>query len=244
MPGHPDRQQELAINKKSPLGQTTRSKSMPRADDPLASIDRRALLTGGASAVALSLLPAGAMASKNAIAADACGYPQRQLLKADLSRLLDYKCRAKRVLARRAIETDRPGWYASEAVSLEIADDTSKSGRQSLRFRTLLRNEAYVNGARSANGTFTGDGVLFAGIPFSAFIARKLEPAQDWSAFNRISLWCYVHPTANPVNSFSIRVSMRWRACRTRRSHRRALFRRPCAGRVESSRMGNSGNQA
>lgn len=183
--------------------ETTTNAAEPPGD-VLAGIDRRTLLRGGAGTLALSLLPVCATASPKAVGAPSGGYPQRQLLKADLAQLLDQQCRAKPVLARRAIEIDRSVWHASDAVSLDMADDNSRSGRSPLRLRTLLRNEAYVDRARSANGSFTGNGVLFAGIPFAAFIARKLTPAQDWSEFNRLSLWCYVHPTANPVNSFSI----------------------------------------
>jgi hypothetical protein len=32
----------------------------------------------------------------------------------------------------------------------------------------------------------------------------KLDPPQDWSRFNRISLWCYLHPTENTFTSFSL----------------------------------------
>jgi len=177
---------------------------VPALNDGHAGIDRRRLLALGAGAAALSLLPPGSPAAAPAITAVARDPAQRPLLRADPSRLLDTKCRAKPVMARREIELEQRSWLASEVVSLVMAEGAGRSGGPPLRFRTLLRNEAYIAQARSANGSFTGDGVLFAGMPFAAFITRKLAPAQDWSEFDRLSLWCYVHPTENPVNSFAI----------------------------------------
>ena len=133
-------------------------------------------------------------------------FPQRSLLKADLTRLLDQPNLSKPVHDSMIVDDMEQdgGWHASDVVSLTYTTERAKTGSRSLRFRTQLRNEAYIRSARAKNGSFTGQGVLFAGMPFSAFIARRLAPAQDWTRFNRISLWCYLHPTDNPVNSLSI----------------------------------------
>src|SRR5579863_2563577 len=133
-------------------------------------------------------------------------WPVRPLLRADLAAALDTKVRAKPVLAERVLDDmeSAAGWEASPAVTLGYTTERARSGTRSLRFSTLLRNEAYIQAARAPNGSFTGSGVLFEGQPFAAFARLNFAAAQDWSAFNRISLWCYVHPTENPINTLSI----------------------------------------
>ena len=41
-------------------------------------------------------------------------------------------------------------------------------------------------------------------MPFAASMSRQFSPSQDWSRYNRLSLWCYLHPTTNPVSTLSI----------------------------------------
>lgn len=173
------------------------------------SLSRRELLGTAAALGAMSMLPAAI--GRAARQADAQAYltgtfAQRELLEVDLSRLLDYRNLAKAVHERQVIDDmeQEGGWFASDVVALGYTDERSKSGRRSLRFRTALRNDDYIRAARAKNGSFTGSGILFPGQPFSAFIAKRLTREQDWSRFNRVSLWCYVHPTDNPVNSLSV----------------------------------------
>jgi hypothetical protein len=73
-----------------------------------------------------------------------------------------------------------------------------------LRFHTLLRNEDYIRASRAPNGSFTGAAVLFDGPPVSASARLRFATPQDWSGFNRLSLWCYLHPTVNTANSLSL----------------------------------------
>jgi len=73
-----------------------------------------------------------------------------------------------------------------------------------LRFRTLLRNEEYIRASRAPNGSFTGAAVLFDGPPASASARLRFGSPQDWREFNRLSLWCYLHPTVNTANSLSL----------------------------------------
>jgi hypothetical protein len=95
-------------------------------------------------------------------------------------------------------------WSASSTVTLTTTSDRAIAGTKSLRFSVLMRDEAYINSARRENGSFTGRDVLFPGMPFAAFATLKFDPPQDWTAFNRISLWCYLHPTVHPVTSISL----------------------------------------
>ena len=177
------------------------------------AFDRRQVLRGVSLAIAGNLLPIPALASpptgrgaSPGAAAFLGRWPVRPLLSADLGRLLDTKCRAKPAQARQVIddmESDA-GWTSSRVVTLGYTSERSRTGSRSLRFSTDLRNEEYIRGARRPNGTFTGQGVLFEAHPFAAFARLSFKEPQDWSAFNRISLWCYVHPTTSPVNTLSI----------------------------------------
>ncbi len=174
------------------------------------NLTRRDLLSG-ASAIGvcgLSFGPAAARAIRTApgVPMHKGKWPIRPLLKADLRQLLDTKNRLKPVHDRLVIddmESDG-GWVASNVVTLGYTTDRARSGTRSLRFSTLLRNEDYIRAARRSNGTFTAGGVLFDAQPFAAFARKRFGKPQDWRAYNRLSLWCYVHPTTNPVNTLSI----------------------------------------
>jgi Glycosyl hydrolase family 9/Cellulase N-terminal ig-like domain len=130
----------------------------------------------------------------------------RTLLVPDLAHSLDQRCRAKPVLASRLIDDmeQETGWKSSPAVTLGYTTDRARSGTRSLRFRTLLRNEEYIRASRAPNGSFTGAAVLFDGPPTSASARLRFASPQDWSGFNRLSLWCYLHPTVNTANSLSL----------------------------------------
>ena len=121
----------------------------------------------------------------------------RPLLVPDLGRSLDRRNLTKPVYDRRMVDDmeENADWSGSDVVTLEYTTDRARSGRRSLRFSTKLRNKAYIASARQANGSFTGAGVLFEQMPFAAIMSRRFSPSQDWSRYNRLSLWCYLHPT-------------------------------------------------
>jgi hypothetical protein len=173
------------------------------------AIDRRQLLISTAAASVMVGMVPDAVRAKTASTAPVKGvtgtFQARKLLKADLTKLLDFKNQSKPVRGRLLVDAmdDPKAWFASDVVSLKPTSN-SKSGKGALRFETKLRDEAYIAASRSKNGSFTGQAILFAGQPFSAFVAKRFATAQDWSAYNRMSLWCYVHPTRNPVNSISL----------------------------------------
>lgn len=135
--------------------------------------------------------------------ASTIGHP---LLQPNLSHSLSVRCLTKPVLATQVIDDmeSEKGWVASPVVKLSYTEERSKSGKRSLRFSTLMRNEEYIKSQRSPNGSFTGQDIGFAGIPFSAFATLNFAEPQDWRGFNRLSLWCYLHPTGNPINTVSL----------------------------------------
>lgn len=130
----------------------------------------------------------------------------RALLRADLSRALDVRCLSKRVYDERVIDDmEQDGrWTASGVVTLSHTTERYRKGTRSMRFHTLLRNEEYIRQARNENGSFAGRDVSFDGTPFSASARLGFASPQDWSGFNRISLWCYRHPNGNPVCSLMV----------------------------------------
>lgn len=128
------------------------------------------------------------------------------LLVANLGDSRDKKNLLKPVLDRRVLddmESDA-GWHGSPVVDLSYTTDRARSGTRSLRVSTLLRNPDYIDAARQPNGTFTGQAVLFEGTPFSAVASKRLAQPEDWTTFNRISLWCYVHPTDHGAVAVSV----------------------------------------
>jgi hypothetical protein len=133
-------------------------------------------------------------------------FPIRPLMKANLKNSLDFKCLSKPVYETLIIDDmERDGkWTASDVVQMEYTTDRAKVGTRSLRFRTNQRNEEYIKQSRQKNGSFIGSGVLFSMQPFSAGMTLSIDPPQDWSRFNRISIWCYLHPTENPITSLSL----------------------------------------
>ena len=127
----------------------------------------------------------------------------RALLQPDLSRALDVRCLSKHVYDELLIDDmEQDGrWKASSVVTLSFTTERHRNGTRSMRFHTLLRNEDYIRHARNENGSFVGRDVSFDGMPFSASAHLAFDSPQDWSGFNRISLWCYLHRSGNPVSS-------------------------------------------
>jgi hypothetical protein len=96
------------------------------------------------------------------------------------------------------METDR-GWRMNGIGTLTYTSDRAIDGKRSLRFQTQLRDEAHLK-ANYKNGTFAGEqgGVSIAHLDF--------DKPRDWSHFNRLSIWVYVHPTSMRTYSFRLRV--------------------------------------
>ena len=184
-------------------------KRTPHRGRPL---DRRQFVHASAALGATLLLPSiGAARVRGRAARLAPGSCEpadtvAPLLRPALAHSLDLRCQSKAVIASRVLDDMEhdAGWVATPAVTLEYTHEHSRSGTRSLRFRTLLRNDAYIREARAPNGSFTGQGVLFDGTSFSASARLRFDPPQDWSAYNRLSLWCFLHPSGNPISSLSL----------------------------------------
>lgn len=93
----------------------------------------------------------------------------------------------------------RANWKMKEGIAtIEYTDEHSVDGRSSLRYHTFMKDTAHIMRAdnRTAWGSFGGQqggGTRF-GITFD-------EP-QDWSAYNRLSIWVYIHPSKTPIHHF------------------------------------------
>lgn len=82
------------------------------------------------------------------------------------------------------------GWTVTGIGEMNYSKERSKDGIQSLRFRTSLRDEEHYRKNRTEWGSFGG---LQGG---TSSVIKKFETPQDWSGFNRLSFWVYVHPTS------------------------------------------------
>lgn len=90
-------------------------------------------------------------------------------------------------------------WRMTDGIAtLEYTNEHSFDGKRSLRYHTSMRDTAHIMRPenRSPWGSFGGQqgGGAHFGITFD-------EP-QDWTAYNRISIWVYIHPSKTPTHHF------------------------------------------
>ena len=78
-------------------------------------------------------------------------------------------------------------WKVTGIGEMSYSTDRSKDGKKSLRFRTSLRDEEHYKKNRTEWGSFGG---TQGG---SSSVQLKFDKPQDWSEYNRISFWVYVH---------------------------------------------------
>lgn len=91
-------------------------------------------------------------------------------------------------------------WQVHGIGEMSYTEERARNGKRSLRFRTSLRDEGHYRRNRTPWGAFGGNQGGSSSIEI-----RFAEP-QDWSGFNRISFWAYVHPTSMPTYAFSLRL--------------------------------------
>lgn len=93
-------------------------------------------------------------------------------------------------------------WKIRGIGTLNYTEDRAIDGKRALRYQTALRDTAHLMlpENRTQWGSFGGQqgGGNHFGITFD-------EP-QDWSEFNRVSIWVYIHPTANPMHHFFLEI--------------------------------------
>jgi len=84
-------------------------------------------------------------------------------------------------------------WTVSGIGEMSYTTDRAHDGERSLRFRSSLRDEDHYRNNRSDWDSFNG---RQGG---NSHVALTFGEPQDWSDFNRISFWVYVHPTSIPT---------------------------------------------
>lgn len=106
----------------------------------------------------------------------------------------------KPVLDTKLIEDmeDDSDWIVTGIGEMSYTEERSKDGKRSLRFRTSLRDEEHYRRNRSKWDSFE------AGQGGSSSVRLRFSQPQDWSDYNRLSFWVYVHPTSMPNYSFNI----------------------------------------
>lgn len=89
-------------------------------------------------------------------------------------------------------------WQATGIAECYYTEEHAVDGRRSLRFRTSLVDTAYYRLPmnRTPWNSFKGEQGGYASV------GRTFEKTQDWSQFNRLSFWVYIHPTSNPIYCF------------------------------------------
>lgn len=122
-------------------------------------------------------------------------------LTPDVSRSLLHKWAQKPVLDSLLIDNmETPGkWVVKEGpVTIKLSDERAIDGKNSLRYRSIMRDTIHMakKNNRTAWGTFGGEqgGGSKVGLTF--------DQPQDWTDFNRISVWVYIHPTSTPIHHF------------------------------------------
>lgn len=87
------------------------------------------------------------------------------------------------------------GWEVTGIGEMNYTNDRAKDGKRSLRFRTSLRDTAFYRLPKnrtewnSFNGTQGG----------TSSLQMKIDTPLDWSEYNRLSFWVYVHPASMPT---------------------------------------------
>jgi hypothetical protein len=129
----------------------------------------------------------------------ASSWPQRPLMEATFADSMEYRYLSKQVYESSVVDDMEAdgSWSVSGIGTIAYTTQRAKDGKRSLRFRTSMRDEAYLKANRK-EGSFAG------GQGGNSSARLKLAQPQDWSRFNRISLWVYVHPTSMRTYSFTL----------------------------------------
>jgi len=90
------------------------------------------------------------------------------------------------------------GWTVDGIGEISFTKERSKEGSQSMRFQTPMRDNEHVKRAMEEEGKSGGrhGGRSRAILTF--------DQPQDWTEFNRISLWMYLHPSEMRTISCSL----------------------------------------
>jgi hypothetical protein len=94
------------------------------------------------------------------------------------------------------MESDRP-WTVFGIGKMSYTSERARDGKRSLRFQTSMRDEEHLR-ANWKDGSFAGDQGGSTGMRLN------FGSPQDWSRYNRISFWVYVHPTTMQAYSLQL----------------------------------------
>ena len=122
-------------------------------------------------------------------------------LKPSVDNSLIAKWEKKAVLASKLIddmEGDSLWSVGMGGAQLSYTSEHSKDGKRALRFHNSLLDSAYIASQRTPWGSFGGEQ------GGETFIQMQFNKPQDWTEYNRISAWVYIHPSKNPNVHFSI----------------------------------------
>lgn len=100
-------------------------------------------------------------------------------------------------------------WKVTSIGKMSYTQDRAKDGKRSLRFSTKMRNEEYLalpgnhkteQEVSSTPSPFVVGSQTFdiTGQSGESSVELEFETPQDWSAYNRVSFWVYLHPTRLP----------------------------------------------
>jgi hypothetical protein len=123
-------------------------------------------------------------------------------MKAEYADSMVAKYKAKPILDRAVLddmEVDR-SWKATGPGSIAYTSENAKTGKRALRLTTPIRSEKWIAEHRRPDGAF--DGIYGNGWTYAAL---NFDSPQDWTAYNRISVWLYVHPAPIPNHVVAIR---------------------------------------
>lgn len=93
---------------------------------------------------------------------------------------------------------DTTGWSATGIGTISLATDRAKDGARSLRFRTHMRNEEHIKRTAAELGMEQGRNGGSSGV------VLNFPHPQDWTKYNRIAVWIYVHPSDIRVNTLTL----------------------------------------
>lgn len=96
-------------------------------------------------------------------------------------------------------------WNVTGIGKMGYSKDRARDGKQSLRFSTSMRDTAYL--ALPGNKNKWGSQFFnISGQAGAASLQLRFDTPQDWSKFNRISFWVYVHPTSLPRHNINLNI--------------------------------------
>ncbi|HEY9535447.1 MAG TPA: glycoside hydrolase family 9 protein, partial [Mucilaginibacter sp.] len=97
-------------------------------------------------------------------------------------------------------------WKVTSIGKMSYTQDRAKDGKRSLRFSTSIRDTAFLN--LPGNKTKWGSQYFnITGQAGSSSVQLRFNTPQDWSKFNRISFWVYVHQTNLPRHNINLGIS-------------------------------------